>query len=423
METLLLIAIGVISLAALVAVLMSRKSGVGADAIAGLTTKLDQAERRTEELRTQVETARREQATETEKTRGETIKSVGDEFTKVQELLLRRLKEDHDAVDKRLGTVEVVLEKRLESIQTKNEERLDQIRKTLQGNLNETIEKNAAAFARVDKHLTDLSGQTRQIVDYSRDLQKIHEILAAPKLRGSLGEFVLENMLGDVIPKERYRVQWDVNGNKADAAVQTEEGWICIDSKFPLENFRKALEARGDEKTYASLIGQFYRDVRGRIDEIRTKYIVPGVTLDFAFMFVPAENVYYEINNNTELADYARSCKVWPVSPNTLYAFLATIAVGFRGMKISREAKRIEQTLLALKQDFGAFREHYGTLGRHVRNAFQKFQETETDMEQFGRRLETLSMDEQQALPDSSVQLSLDSDTEDEPASTGDTLS
>jgi len=361
-------------------------------------------------MRAQLETSRREQATEIEKTRGETIKSVGDEFSKVQELLLRRLSEDHDFVEKRLGTVESVLEKRLEGIQKNNEERLNQIRQTLQGNLNDTIEKNAEAFARVDKHLTDLSGQTRQIVDYSRDLQKIHEILAAPKLRGNLGEFVLENVLADVIPKERYRLQWDVNGNKADAAVKTEEGWICIDSKFPLENFRKALEdATGDKERQAAL-SQFYRDVRGRIDEIRTRYIVPGVTLDFAFMFVPAENVYYEINNNLELAEYARDSKVWAVSPNTLYAFLATIAVGFRGMKISREAKRIEQTLMALKQDFGAFQEHYGTLGRHVRNAFQKFQETETDVQQFGRRLDTLNLNEQAALPEPGPQLPLDDD-------------
>jgi len=412
-DIILLIAACVLGVAILLILLGSRSRTDYAREFAGLEAKLEVAEQHLATLRTQMETARIEQATATERGKGETIKSVGDEFARVQELLLKRLGEGHEVVHKRLGSVEEVLEKRLELIRAGTEEKLGQIEKTLQGNLTSTIEKNAETFARVDRHLTSLSGQTAQIVDYSRDLQKIHEILAAPKLRGSLGEFVLESMLADVLPKERYRLQWDLNGNKADAAVRTEEGWVCIDSKFPLENFRKALE-ESEEKPRASALAQFFRDVRNRIDEIRVKYIQPGVTLDFAFMFVPAENVFYELNSNLELAEYARSNRVIPVSPNTFFAYFATMAIGFRGLNISRQARQLEQTLVALSREFGLFREHYATLGRHVRNAFQKFQETETDVESFGRRLSGLSTNGQESLPEPQSMLPLEESDEDD---------
>jgi DNA recombination protein RmuC len=327
-----------------------------------------------------METARQEQAAAAERLRASGRLDLKDEFVRVQDALLKRLGENHEFV-----------QKRLDDIRQNNADKLESIQRTLQGNLNDTIEKNEQAFARVDRHLTDLSGQTRQIVQYSSELQKLQEIFKSPKPRGTLGEFVLEQLLADLIPRDRYALQWDLKGNKADAAVRTEEGWLCIDSKFPLDNFRRALDA-ADDKERQSALGLFRRDVRNRIDEIAGKYVVPGTTLDFAFMFVPAENVYYELSSDTDLAQYARERKVFPVSPNTFFAYLATLAIGFRGLKISRQARQLEETLLALQSDFMQFRDHYSTLGRHVRNAFQKFQETETDVEQFGRRLSTLSL-------------------------------
>jgi DNA recombination protein RmuC len=380
METALLVAVAILALATLLTLLLARRGRPHDADFISLRERLAATDERIESLRNRQETTRLEQAAGAERLRASSQLELKDEFVKVQDALLKRLGENHEFV-----------QKRLDDIRQNNAEKLESIQRTLQGNLNDTIEKNERAFARVDRHLTDLSGQTRQIVEYSAELQKLQEILKSPKPRGTLGEFVLEQLLADLIPRDRFALQWDLNGNKADAAVRTEEGWLCIDSKFPLDNFRRALDATED-KERKSAMGLFRRDVRNRIDEIAGKYIVPGTTLDFAFMFVPAENVFYELSSDTDLSKYARDRKVFPVSPNTFFAYLATLAIGFRGLKISRQARQLEETLLALQADFTQFRDHYSTLGRHVRNAFQKFQETETDVEQFGRRLQTLNL-------------------------------
>jgi DNA recombination protein RmuC len=380
MQTVLLVTAVVLALAILLTLLLARRGGSHAADFASLRERLAATDERIESLRNRMETARQEQAATAERLRASGRLDLKDEFVRVQDALLKRLGENHEFV-----------QKRLDDIRQNNADKLESIQKTLQGNLNDTIEKNERAFARVDRHLTDLSGQTRQIVQYSSELQKLQEIFKSPKPRGTLGEFVLEQLLADLIPRDRFALQWDINGNKADAAVRTEEGWLCIDSKFPLDNFRRALDT-ADDKERKNALGLFRRDVRNRIDEIAGKYIVPGMTLDFAFMFVPAENVYYELSSDTDLAQYARERKIFPVSPNTFFAYLATLAIGFRGLNISRQARQLEETLRALQGDFTQFRDHYTTLGRHVRNAFQKFQETETDVEQFGRRLSTLSL-------------------------------
>jgi DNA recombination protein RmuC len=119
------------------------------------------------------------------------------------------------------------------------------------------------------------------------------------------------------------------------------------------------------------------------MSDVAHKYILPPLTLDFTIMFIPAENVYYEILLSEEVLAFGREKRVVPVSPNTLYAYLQAIAIGFRGLKIAQETRRIEQLLLGLKKNFDEFKEHFRLIGKHLDRARGQFIQAETDVSRF----------------------------------------
>jgi DNA recombination protein RmuC len=168
---------------------------------------------------------------------------------------------------------------------------------------------------------------------------------------------------------------------------------VPVDSKFPLENFKRMLEAGSDDERSRTK-KQFVGDVKRHVDAIADKYILPDEgTYDFALMYIPAENVYYEtiIKDDTEgernLSQYALSKRVIPVSPNSFYAYLQAIVLGLKGMKVEERAKEIIQYLSRLQGDFAKFRDDFGLLGKHLSHAQSSYQTTEKRLEQFGQRL------------------------------------
>ncbi len=152
----------------------------------------------------------------------------------------------------------------------------------------------------VTQTLGDLQATNSRILEQSRSLDEFQRMLQSPKLRGDFGEFTLEQMLRDLLPSEHYECQASIGSGRVDALIRTPYGALCIDCKFPLDNFRRALqETEGPSRDAA--MKQFYSDVKGRIKEIGDRYVLPPQTLDVAFMFVPAENVYYEVIGRPEL--------------------------------------------------------------------------------------------------------------------------
>jgi DNA recombination protein RmuC len=239
----------------------------------------------------------------------------------------------------------------------------------------------------VTQTLGDLRATNSRILEQSRSLDEFQRMLQSPKLRGDFGEFTLEQMLRDLLPAEQYECQAAIGTGRVDALIRTPYGALCIDCKFPLDNFRKALkEAEGLERDAA--MKQFCSDVKGRIKEIADRYVLPPDTLDVAFMFVPAENVYYEVIGRPELLSYGRECHVVPVSPNTMYAYLQALAVGFRGMKIQEEAKRVQEMLAALTTRFDKFQDHFTMVGKHLDNAKTQFERAMRDVERFDATLQ-----------------------------------
>ncbi len=128
--------------------------------------------------------------------------------------------------------------------------------------------------------------------------------------------------------------------------------------------------------------------MKGRIKEIADRYVLPPETLDVAFMFVPAENVYYEVIGRPELLTYGRECHVVPVSPNTMYAYIQAMAVGFRGMKIQEEAKRVQEMLASLTTRFDKFQDHFNMVGKHLDNAKSQYERAMRDVERLDATLQ-----------------------------------
>ncbi|MDI6766679.1 MAG: DNA recombination protein RmuC [Bacteroidota bacterium] len=251
----------------------------------------------------------------------------------------------------------------------------------------------------VQKNLGELGQATREIKELGQSVSKLEELLQSPKLRGGLGEFLLEDLLKQVLPPQHFKMQYHFrNGQTVDAVIMTSDHLVPIDSKFPLENFRRMITASNDieKKPFQKA---FINDVKKHIDAIASKYILPDEgTFPFALMYIPAENIYYEViikdesfAQETGLYNYSIDKKVIPVSPNSFYAYLQVIALGLRGMYIEQSAREILRSLQHLQGDINKVRELFDTLGTHLDNARKKYDETDKKLSNFEGRLENIA--------------------------------
>jgi len=271
-----------------------------------------------------------------------------------------------------------------------------------QQSLGERLDNAARVVGNVQKSLGGLEEANRKIYEVGKDIASLQEILRAPKLRGGLGEFFLEELLGQVLPPQHFISQYGFkSGEKVDAVIRLGHSLVPVDAKFPLENFKRMLAAAtDDEKGRAKR--QFEADVKKHVDGIATKYILPDEgTYDFALMYIPAENVYYEtiIKDDSpgekNLSQYALSKRVIAVSPHSFYAYLQAIVIGLRGMKIEDHAKEVLQYLTRLQGDFARFREDFSLLGKHLSHVQSSYQNGEKRLEQFGQKLLSADADPQ----------------------------
>ncbi|MFH1269803.1 MAG: DNA recombination protein RmuC [Candidatus Omnitrophota bacterium] len=270
-------------------------------------------------------------------------------------------------------------------------ERLNQMNQSLL-EANKIIGQNLGSattvFGNVKEQLGKLEKTNQQIVEISRDISSLQELLRAPKFRGSMGEVLLENLLSQVLPKDHYQMQYRFKSSDAvDAVIRIGERLVPVDAKFSLENFQKMLEAQDEQQKNAHR-RKFIQDVKNRVDEIAAKYILPDEnTYDFALMYIPAENIYYEVIIKEDLFSYGMSKKVIPVSPNTFYAYLQVICLGLKGLKIEENAKNILKSLSTLTVEVGKFKEDFDTLGKHLSGASSKYGDSQKRLERFSERI------------------------------------
>jgi DNA recombination protein RmuC len=274
-------------------------------------------------------------------------------------------------------------------------------------NVGDRLDNAARVIGEVQKNLGELGQATKEIKELGQSVSKLEELLSAPKLRGGLGEYLLEDLLKQVLPAGHYEMQYRFrNGQAVDAVIKTSDRLVSVDSKFPLENFKKLASSatEAEKKSYQKV---FVNDVKKHIDAIATKYILPDEgTFPFALMYIPSENIYYEIIIKDDgLAEgagaynYAIERKVIPVSPNSFYAYLQVIALGLRGMYIEHSAKEILGNISRLQGDIGKVREVFDTLGTHIENSRKKYEEADKKLSHFEAKLEGIT---EHALGDSS---------------------
>jgi len=260
----------------------------------------------------------------------------------------------------------------------------------------ERLDSATKVFGEVQKSLGRLEETHRQIYEISKDIASLQELMRAPKFRGEMGETLLGKLLEDILPKEHIKIQHRFkSGDIVDAAIVIGQNLISIDAKFPLENFKKASESKSEEERKTNYRG-FIRDVKIRVDEVASKYILPDEdTFDFALMYIPAEAVYYQISKDEELSVYAKSRKIIFVSPNTFYAYLQAILYGLRGMNVQRNIQKIFQELGRLQIDFKKFQEDFDLIGSHLSNAAKKYHEAQEKLGQFNDKLQVTTQRKQ----------------------------
>ena len=268
-----------------------------------------------------------------------------------------------------------------------------------QSNIISQLNSTGTVVHDIQKKLGALEETTRQIREIGNDISSLQDILQAPKLRGNLGEYLLEDLLRQIFPAKNFAIKYSFrSGEQVDAVIRLSERIIPVDAKFPLESFQRLIAAKTEEEKKGAK-REFVKSVKKRIDEIAGKYIHPEEgTFDFALMYIPAENVFYEmiINDSLtgkeyEIFNYAVQKHVIPVSPNSFYAYLMAIVYGLKGFHIEQQARVIISELSGIQDRFSRFYGDFQLVGRHIGNAASKYEECLKNAEKFDDKLSQIT--------------------------------
>lgn len=287
-------------------------------------------------------------------------------------------------------------------VETLQDQKLTALRQEWSGTLTQTqqllgerLEGNAKAMSDVHRKLGELEGRSQEILAVGKDIATLQDLLKAPKARGSVGELWLGRLLAEQMPREYFEEQYTFrSGERVDAVIKLGGRMVPVDAKFPLESFQRQMKATTDDER-AKARREFERAVRTHIGAIAQKYILPDEgTYEFALMYIPAEQVYYETIIRREdggtgdgLLEYALKQRVIPVSPNTFFAYLQVILLGLRGLSIEREASTIMTQIAQLRGDYERFVKDFDVLGKHVKDSKETFDRADRALERFGEKL------------------------------------
>jgi DNA recombination protein RmuC len=289
-------------------------------------------------------------------------------------------------LDQRLNGMESQLDRRLGELDSRLDRRLDGI----DGRLLSTQEASGKSAQAMVERLTKLDGATEQMLQQASQISRLEEVLRPPKARGGFGELLLENLLRDRLPPGAFEMQYGFkSGERVDAVIRVER-LIPVDAKFPLDNFQRMVEAE-DDASRTLYEKAFARDMKGHVDAIAEKYIKPAEgTYDFAFMYLPAEAIYYELvsGRTGALLQHAHDRRVFPTSATTFTAYLQVIAFGLKGMEFEQNAHEVMGYVAGLRQDFLRMRADFELVGTHLARAQSKYADSEKRFDRFDVKLE-----------------------------------
>ncbi|HXK52373.1 DNA recombination protein RmuC [Candidatus Nomurabacteria bacterium] len=298
--------------------------------------------------------------------------------------LIEWLKEMKGSVDKNADVIASQLKDQRESLNVQLKNQQDSLQKA-QKLMWDRLDNATKVISDVQKNLGGLQ-------EFSKDMKDLSNVLKSPKLRGGLGEQFLYDVLANALPKDLYKTQYKFRtGDVCDAIIKTDKGLIPVDSKFPMENF-KLMQTQDSPEEREKAKKTFIRDVKKRIDEVATKYILPAEnTTDQAVMYIPSENVYYELLVNTaEIEDYAKAKNVVLASPNTFSYFLKILLVAYQQQELQQHAGVILKALGGLKVEAKKFDSDLGVLDGHLRRATNSMDTVKTNYQKIINKLENI---------------------------------
>ncbi|WP_035382822.1 DNA recombination protein RmuC [Ferriphaselus sp. R-1] len=308
----------------------------------------------------------------------QTLEKLAEQGRADQELIQLSFRNATQHLAGSMETLSKTVDGRLEQIGGKVNERLDEgFKKT-----NETFVSVMARLATIDEAQKKIDGLTTNVVS-------LQELLGDKRSRGAFGEVQLEALVRNILPPQAYDFQHTLpNGSRADCVLKLPEptGLVAVDSKFPLENYHRMFSEGGDAVTR-----QFKADLKKHIDDISSKYILPGVTSDGAVMFLPAEAVFAEVHaHHPEVVDYAMQRRVWIVSPTTLMAVLNTARAVLKDVETRKQIHIIKDELGKLGKDFGRFDERMKKLADNIRRAHEEAGQVEISSRKISQRFASI---------------------------------
>lgn len=290
------------------------------------------------------------------------------------------------------GAIQV--EKQVGQLTTKTDLRLQEISTQVEKRLSDGFEKTTATFQDILKRLVLIDEAQKRITELSNNVVSLQEVLADKRSRGAFGEVQLSALLRNVLPEDSFALQYSLsNGSRADCILflPTPTGNIVIDSKFPLENYQRMLDEQTSATERQLAARQFKQDVKKHIQDIASKYIIPGETGEGAMMFIPAEAVFAEIHaHHPDLVVEAQKMRVWLASPTTLMAILTTARAVIKDDATRKQIHIIQKHLHALGQDFARFQDRMTKLAKHIEQAHQDVEDVNTSAKKISSQFQKI---------------------------------
>ena len=330
--------------------------------------------------------------------------ALGDSSERLRAVMTEELKQTRDKLHQLQLSLGANLTETTDKLNANIDQRLEQISGKVSERLDEGFKKTNETFLNVMQRLATIDEAQKKIDTLTGSVVSLQELLGNKQARGAFGEVQLEALVRNVLPPAAFEMQYTLsNGARVDCVLRLPEptGLVCVDSKFPLENYHRMIAPGANDVDRALAQRQFRADVRKHVDDISKKYILPNETSDGAVMFVPAEAVFAEIYAyHTEVVDYAISRRVWIVSPTTLMAVLNTARAVLKDVETRKQVHVIKDALARLAVEFSRFDDRLRKLADHIRQAHddaQKIQITGDKISQQFQRIESAELESPEA--------------------------
>lgn len=376
-----------------------------ASALDRLDARLDEQGKRGDSLADHFAQAREQQQKSGYQLQHEVLESFGKlregfelRQSESQRVLQESLQTGVDRVRRQLGenltanTEDLV--KRMESLTKSTDERLKEISGQVDKRLSDGLDKTNETFNDIRQRLALIDDAQKKITDLSTNVVSLQRVLADRTARGAFGEVQLHALISNVLPDSAYKMQYTLaNGKRADCVLFLPDptGMIVIDSKFPLDNYQRKMDPDATEEARKAAARDFQRDVQTHIDDIASKYIIPGETASSAILFLPAEAVFAEIHAyHRDLVEYAHRKSVWLTSPTTLMAVLTTAAAVIKDSQTREQVHKIQEHLRYLSTDFDRFQSRMDNLAKHIEQASRDVTEVNTSARKISGRFQKI---------------------------------